>query len=50
MKTKVYDCVEMKRRGAEKVIKELEKLSADKQLSYWKKARQEMLRRLNRKD
>ena len=49
MKTKVYDCVEMKRRGAQKVIKDLEKLGAEEQLSYWKKAREEMLARKGRR-
>ncbi len=48
MKTKTYDCVEMKRLGAEKIIKEIGKLSVEEQLSYWRKAREEMLRRGNR--
>ena len=49
MKTKAYDCVELKRHGAEKIIKELEKLSVEKQLSYWRKAREEMLARKGRR-
>lgn len=45
MKTKTFDCVEMKRRGSERIIKELKNLSAEEQLSYWRKGREEMLGR-----
>ncbi len=37
MKTKAFDCVQMKRRGAELVRKQLEGKSLKQQLGYWKK-------------
>ena len=37
MKTKTFDCVEMKRRGAELVQKQLEGKSLARQLEYWQK-------------
>ena len=36
MKTKTFDCVEMKRRGAERVQKELAGLTPQQQLEYWR--------------
>lgn len=35
MKTKTFDCVQMKRRGAESVRKQLEGKSFEQQLEYW---------------
>lgn len=37
MKTKTFDCVQMKRRGAELVRKRLEGKTFKQQLEYWKK-------------
>ncbi|HLB74002.1 MAG TPA: hypothetical protein VJJ98_08280 [Sedimentisphaerales bacterium] len=37
MKTKTFDCVEMKRRGAESVQKQLEGKSLAEKLEYWQK-------------
>ena len=37
MKTKTFDCVQMKRRGAELVHKQLEGMSLEQQLQYWQK-------------
>ena len=37
MKTKAFDCVEMKHRGAESVQKQLEKKSFPQKLDYWQK-------------
>ena len=37
MKNKTFDCVQMKRRGAEKVQKQLEGKSLKQQLDFWKK-------------
>jgi hypothetical protein len=37
MKTKTFDCVKMKRKGAELVRKQLEGKSFKQQLEYWKK-------------
>ncbi|GAF68589.1 unnamed protein product [marine sediment metagenome] len=45
MKTKTFDCVEMKRRGAELVRKQLEGKSLKQQLEYWQKGT-EALRQL----
>jgi len=37
MKTKTFDCVEMKRRGAELVRRQLKGKTFDEQLEYWQK-------------
>ena len=37
MKTKTFDCVQMKRRGAEIVQRQLEGKSLKQQLEFWKK-------------
>jgi len=42
MKTKTFDCVQMKRRGAEAVRKQLEGTSPDEQLEYWQKGTAEL--------
>lgn len=42
MKTKTFDCVEMKRRGAEKVQKQLEGKTFEEKLAYWKKGTKEL--------
>lgn len=35
MKTKSFDCVEMKRKSAEKIYKEIQTLSIEEELKYW---------------
>ena len=42
MKTKTFDCVRMKRQGAEMVKKQLEGKSLRQQLEYWQKATEEL--------
>jgi len=42
MKTKTFDCVQMKRRGAELVRKRLEGKSFQQQLKYWQKGTDEL--------
>ncbi len=37
MKSKAFDCVRMKRQGAERVMKQLEGKSVQEQLEYWQK-------------
>ncbi len=36
-KTKTFDCVEMKRRGALKVHERLKGMTLDQQIEYWRK-------------
>lgn len=47
MKTKTFDCVEMKRRGAELVRRQLKGKTFDEQLEYWQKGT-DRLRKLQR--
>lgn len=42
MKTKTFDCVEMKRKGAEEVMKKLQGMNAKEQLEYWAKGTKEL--------
>lgn len=42
MKAKTFDCVQMKRRGAELVRKQLEGKSFEQQLEYWQKGTQNL--------
>ena len=42
MKTKTFDCVEMKRRGADLVQKQLEGKSPIQKLEYWQKGTDEL--------
>lgn len=48
MKTKTFDCVRMKRQGAEQVMKQLKGKSLQEQLEYWQKGTEE-LKRLQQK-
>ena len=45
MKTKIFDCVRMKRQGAEQVMKQLEGKSLQEQLEYWQKGTEDLKRR-----
>jgi hypothetical protein len=42
MKTKTFDCVRMKRQGAEQVMKPLEGKTVAEQLEYWQKGTEEL--------
>ena len=42
MRTKTFDCVQMKRRGAELVRKQLEGKSFEKQPEYWRKGTEDL--------
>ena len=48
MKTKTFDAVRMKHRGAERVMKQLEGKSLQEQLEYWQKGTDD-LKKLQRK-
>jgi hypothetical protein len=50
MKTKTFDCVEMKRRGAELVQKQLEGKSVAQKLEYWRKGTDELKKNKNGKE
>jgi len=43
-KPKAFDCVEMKRRGAEAVERELRGLTAEERLGYWRKKTEDLRR------
>lgn len=45
MKTKTFDCVEMKRKGAELVQQRLAGMSREQQLEYWREQTELLLRR-----
>jgi hypothetical protein len=42
MKTKTFDCVAMKHRGAERIRKQLEGKTLDEKLKYWKNGTEEL--------
>lgn len=42
MKAKTFDCVDMKREGAERVMKQLEGKSLQEQLEYWEKGTEDL--------
>jgi hypothetical protein len=42
MKTKMFDCVEMKHRGAERVMKRMEGMTLEEQLQYWQRGTEEL--------
>ena len=44
MKKKTFDCVHMKREGAERLRAQLSKMTRDEQLAFWRR-RTEALRR-----
>ncbi|MDI6448959.1 hypothetical protein [Anaerobaca lacustris] len=44
MKTKTFDCVRMKRQGAEQVMKRLEGKTLQEQLEYWQQGTEELKR------
>jgi hypothetical protein len=42
MKTKRFDCVEMKRRGSLRIYEETKDLSPEEKAAYWKRQNEEM--------
>lgn len=42
MKTKTFDCIQMKRHGAEQVMKRLKGKTIPEQLEYWKTGTEEL--------
>ena len=45
MKTKPFDCVEMKRQGAAEVLRRLAGKSRAQQLQYWRRRTEDILKR-----
>ena len=43
MKTKTFDCVEMKRRGAEKIRSATEDMTRQEELAFWEEGTEELL-------
>ena len=48
MRSKTFDCVRMKREGAERVMRQLEGKSRREQLEFWRKGTED-LRRLQQR-
>lgn len=49
MKNKSFDCVEMKRKGAETIYKKMAGLSLEQQLEYWRKGSASLRQQMNPK-
>jgi hypothetical protein len=49
MKTKTFDCVEMKRRGALRIHERLKNMTVEQQIEYWRKRSEEWQRGLERR-
>jgi hypothetical protein len=45
MKTKTFDCVEMKRKGAQRVQEMLQGMTVEEQLAFWDKKHEELVQR-----
>ena len=45
MKSKTFDCVEMKRKGALRIYEETKDLSFEEEVEYWRRKSEEMTRR-----
>ena len=45
MKTKTFDCVEMKRRGAAQVQQKVAGMTPQQELEYWREQTQQLRRR-----
>ena len=43
-KTKTFDCVEMKRKGAERIYQELKDKTIEEQVEYWRRGTEELKR------
>lgn len=46
MKTKIFDCVEMKHRGAEQLKEKLDRLTVQQELAFWAKRSNDLKQRL----
>jgi len=44
MKTKTFDCVEMKRRDGQRVHERLKDMTVEQQVEYWRRRSEEFLR------
>jgi len=42
MKTRTFDCVAMKRRGAERIYRELKDKTVEEQVEYWRARSREL--------
>ena len=42
MKTKTFDCVDMKRRGAQRVAERLKGKTLEEELKYWQRGTEEL--------
>ncbi|MDO8683723.1 MAG: hypothetical protein Q7N50_09610 [Armatimonadota bacterium] len=49
MKTKKFDCVEMKHRGGQKVYEAVKGMTAEQELAFWQSKTDELRARLNAK-
>lgn len=45
MKTKTFDCVEMKRKGAERVMERTKGMTREEELKYWQEGTARLLER-----
>ena len=43
-RTKTFDCVEMKRRGARKIYEQTKGMSVEEETAYWRERREEFRR------
>ena len=43
MKTKTFDCIELKRKASERIHRELQGLSREEKIAYWKRRNEELL-------
>jgi len=43
MKTKTFDCVEMKRQGADKVQQELAGMTKEEEIAFWRNGTEELI-------
>ena len=50
MKNKSFDCIEMKRKGAEKIYQKIGALSFEQQLEYWRKGSASLKQLMNQMD
>lgn len=45
MKNKKFDCIEMKRRGADKIYEQTKDMTLVEELAYWQKATEKLRQR-----
>ncbi len=48
MKNKSFDCVEMKRKGAEAIYQKVSSLSMEQQIEYWRKGSASLRQQMKR--